>query len=62
MRRLLFAGEDDPVCSENRECVRSMPNLTFFSLPDLGHADAFLRSDLVLPHVTEFLATVSRRG
>jgi pimeloyl-ACP methyl ester carboxylesterase len=57
---LLFAGEDDPVCAENRECVRSMPNVTFFSLPDLGHADAFLRSDLVLPHVMEFLATVSR--
>ncbi len=57
---LLFAGEDDPVYSENRECVRSMPNVTFFSLPDLGHAAAFLRSDLVLPHVTEFLAALSR--
>jgi pimeloyl-ACP methyl ester carboxylesterase len=55
---LLFAGEGDPVYAENRECVRSMPNVTFFSLPGLGHADAFLRSDLVLPHVMEFLATL----
>ena len=57
---LLFAGEDDPVCAENRACIRSMPNVTFFSLPGLGHADAFLRSDLVLPRVTQFLVTVNR--
>src|SRR5215472_515929 len=28
---LLFAGEADPVCEENRRCIRSMPNVTFFS-------------------------------
>jgi len=33
---LLFAGEDDPVYAENQECSRSMPNVTFFSLPGLG--------------------------
>jgi pimeloyl-ACP methyl ester carboxylesterase len=27
---LVFAGEADPVYRENRECVRSMPNATFF--------------------------------
>ena len=57
---LLFAGEADPIYAENKECVRTMPNVTFFSLPDLGHADAFLRSDLVLPHVKQFLASISR--
>jgi pimeloyl-ACP methyl ester carboxylesterase len=57
---LLFAGEADPVCEENKECIRSMPNVTFFSLPGLGHADALFRSDLVLPHIKQFLATVSR--
>jgi pimeloyl-ACP methyl ester carboxylesterase len=57
---LLYAGEDDPVCAENRDCVRSMPNVTFFSLPDLGHTDAILRSDLVLPHVKQFLASISQ--
>jgi hypothetical protein len=40
--------------------MRTMPNVTFFSLPGLGHADALFRSDLVLPHVMEFLATVNR--
>ena len=57
---LLFAGENDPIYAENKECVRTMPNVTFFSLPGLGHADTFFRSDLVLPHVMQFLATVSR--
>ena len=57
---LLFAGEADPVCEENRRCIRSMPNVTFFSLPGLGHVEALSRSDLVLPHAREFLATVSR--
>ena len=57
---LLFAGENDPIYAENKECVRTMPNVTSFSLPGLGHADALFRSDLVLPHVMEFLATVNR--
>jgi pimeloyl-ACP methyl ester carboxylesterase len=57
---LLFAGEADPVCEENKECIRFMPNVTFFSLPGLGHADTFFRSDLVLPHVMQFLADASR--
>jgi pimeloyl-ACP methyl ester carboxylesterase len=56
---LLFAGEDDPIYEENKECAAAMPNVTFFSLPHLGHVDACLRSDLVLPHVTKFLATVN---
>jgi hypothetical protein len=56
---LVFAGEEDPIFAGSKECVRSMPNVTFFSLPGLGHIDAFFRSDLLLPHVTEFLAKVS---
>ena len=56
---LLSAGEADPVCEENRKCVRDMPNATFFSVPGLGHADTFFRSDLVLPHVMQFLATAN---
>jgi hypothetical protein len=56
----LFVGEDDPIYAENTECIRSMPNATFFSLRGLGHADAFFHIDLVLPHVTQFLATVNR--
>jgi pimeloyl-ACP methyl ester carboxylesterase len=57
---LLFAGEDDPVYADNKKCAAVIPNVTFFSLPGLGHADTFLRSELVLPRVTQFLATVNR--
>jgi len=41
------------------ETVAKMPNATFFMLPGLGHAEAFLRSDLVLPRVLEFLNSTS---
>ena len=47
---LLFADENDPIYAESKECVRTLPNVTFFSLPGLGDADALFRSDLVLPH------------
>jgi hypothetical protein len=30
---LLFAGGDDPIYAENKECTAAMPNVTFFSLP-----------------------------
>jgi pimeloyl-ACP methyl ester carboxylesterase len=55
---LLFAGGADPLYPAVRECVKQMPNVTFFSLPDLGHREARARSDLVLPHITKFLATM----
>jgi pimeloyl-ACP methyl ester carboxylesterase len=57
---LVFAGEADPVHAANKELVARMPNATFFSLPGLNHAEVFFRSDLVLPHVTEFLHTVNQ--
>jgi pimeloyl-ACP methyl ester carboxylesterase len=57
---LVYAGEADPAYPVTKEFVVQMPNAAFFSLPALGHADAFFRSDLVLPHVTRFLASVKR--
>ena len=57
---LVFAGEADPVYSANKEFVARMPNATFFSLPGLNHPEAFFRSDLVLPHVAQFLRSFNR--
>jgi pimeloyl-ACP methyl ester carboxylesterase len=57
---LVFAGEADPAYPRIQEFVTRMPNATFFSVPGLGHADTLFRSDLVLPHVTEFLRRVNR--
>ena len=55
---MLFAGEADSLYSGARKCVESMPNSTFISLPSLDHVETFYRSDLVLPHITKFLANV----
>lgn len=55
---LVFAGEADGRYAGVKAGVAHMPNATFVSLPGLNHAEAFFRSDLVLPHVTKFLATV----
>jgi|SRR5579864_116201 len=52
---LMYAGEADDIYPAVRSVVARMPNATFFSLPDLGHAESFLRSDLVLPHIIKFL-------
>jgi len=57
---LLFVGESDPYITAVKEANRRLPNSTFFSLPDLNHFQAFNRSDLVLPHVKEFLSRVSK--
>jgi pimeloyl-ACP methyl ester carboxylesterase len=56
---LVFAGEAATEYPANREFVAQMPNARFFSLPGLNHAEAFFRSDLVLPHVIEFLREVN---
>ena len=55
----LYAGEADlRVYQQVLKCVKKIENATFISLPNLDHAQAFRRSDLVLPHVTNFLTTV----
>ena len=54
-RALLYAGtldEPEPV----ERAAQVMRNATFVALEDLDHAQAFERSDLVLPHVQRFLA------
>lgn len=52
---LLFAGEADSRYARVKECITHMPNVTFVSVPDLGHIDTFFRSDLVLPDIKRFL-------
>jgi pimeloyl-ACP methyl ester carboxylesterase len=52
---LLFVGEADPRFPKVQECVKHLPNGNLFSLPNCSHVDGYARSDLVLPHVLEFL-------
>lgn len=56
---LVYVGEADPVYLGAKESANHMPNATFVSLPGLGHSEAFVKSELALPHVTKFLAEVS---
>jgi len=55
---LLFGGDLDPFHAGAAECAKRMPNATAVSLPGLDHIEAVYRSDLVLPHITRFLAQV----
>jgi pimeloyl-ACP methyl ester carboxylesterase len=56
---LLYAGLADPIYPVAEATVAEMPNAKFFTLPGLGHAEGLLRSDLVLPKVTEFLRSLT---
>jgi pimeloyl-ACP methyl ester carboxylesterase len=59
---LLYVGEADPRLELVREAAKRIPNAGFFSLPELGHAAALVRSELVLPHITDFLRQLTREG
>jgi pimeloyl-ACP methyl ester carboxylesterase len=54
-----YAGEADIYPTALKKTVSKMPNARFISLPGLNHEAAFMRSDLVIPHIKEFLAQVS---
>jgi pimeloyl-ACP methyl ester carboxylesterase len=56
---LMYAGAADPICPVAEAPAAEMPNVTFFTLPGLGHAEALLRSELVLPRVLEFLGSIN---
>jgi len=55
---LLLVGEADARYPAVQECAKHMARATLVSLPGCNHATGFVRSDLVLPHVMRFLATV----
>jgi pimeloyl-ACP methyl ester carboxylesterase len=54
---LLFVGEDDPRLPQMQQCCMALANATLVSFPACDHVAGFARSDLVLPHVTAFLAS-----
>jgi pimeloyl-ACP methyl ester carboxylesterase len=58
---LVYAGGFDDASANLQHAVKAMPRATFFIVPGLDHLMAYLRSDLVLPHVARFLAEVERR-
>jgi len=57
---LIFAGEADSFFAGAKKSASLIPNATFFSLPGLNHLEAYMRSDLVLPHIKKFLAEINK--
>ena len=55
---LLYVSEGDSRYADVKRCSEIIPSATFVSFPGPGHVQTFCRSDLALPHVREFLATV----
>ena len=57
---LVYAGSADPFYAGAAKCAGLMPNTEFVPLPGLDHREALVRSDLVLPHVRNFLASLGQ--
>jgi len=55
---LVYAGEADETFLQAKGYAERLPRGRFFSLAGLGHIQAFVRSDLVLPRVKNFLSEV----
>ena len=55
---LLYAGSADDQFELVERCAHELPNGSFESLPDLDHLQAMARSDLVVPRVASFLASL----
>lgn len=56
----LFTGKEDPRISKVQACVKSMADATFMAISGLGHDQAIIRSDLILPQVEKFLQALSQ--
>ena len=59
---LVMVGEEDNFFNHEtlREEYGPVPNLTFVTVPGIGHSVE--RSDSILPHVKKFLAKVDEKG
>jgi pimeloyl-ACP methyl ester carboxylesterase len=60
---LIILGEADEMVryQEVSQSYKALPNAKVVPLPGINHDGIFVRSDLVLPHIKEFLAQVSKQ-
>ena len=59
---LVIVGEKDSNYASLQECSRLIPDVTFVSLPELGHAGAFLNSTESVPHIKQFLKRATKEN
>ena len=55
---LVYVGEADAFYEGAKECAKHIPGAAFVSFPGLNHGQVSQGSDVVLPHVTEFLRAI----
>ena len=55
---LLYVGEPDPRLSKVTTCAERIPISTFVSIPGTDHLQTYLKSELIVPYVIEFLAAL----
>ena len=58
----LEEGDNDDAAAHARRAAATLPDGRAVVIPDLGHVMAFVRADLVLPHVRRFLDDVAPIG
>ena len=56
---LFYAGDQDYLYERAKKTAEIIPNAQFVSLSGLDHSGASVHSELVLPHVLKFLASIS---
>jgi CubicO group peptidase (beta-lactamase class C family) len=59
---LLLAGTGDEDYRAMEAATSKLPNATFASLPGNDHMTAYLRTNLLVEHLTKFLASVEKAG
>ena len=59
---LLFVGEKDGNYAGAAECAKYLKDAEFLVFPGLDHGEVYRRSDLVVPAIRRFLATVTQVG
>jgi pimeloyl-ACP methyl ester carboxylesterase len=57
---MVYTGNKDPAFPLDQKATQVIPNGVFVPLPDLDHIGAFCRSDLVVPHIKNFLEQVEQ--
>jgi len=53
---MLLVGTEEPFADQAREAAERLPRGAYVPLRGLDHVQTYFRSDLVVPHVREFLA------
>jgi pimeloyl-ACP methyl ester carboxylesterase len=56
---LFYVGDKDYLYQRSKQTAEIIPGASFVSLPGLDHFGGFRHSEVVLPHILNFLASIS---